>query len=315
MFFFAKTKKTPGWMAISLQNDGIYAAHVVRPPADKPVVERAAFFPSEKPADKGLLEKLAKELGLARYQCSNVLASGEYQLLSIDAPNVPKEELKTAVRWRLKDILDFSVDQATIDVLDVPVDSNGASRAHSMYAVAARNELIRSRQEMFSEARIPLSVIDIPEMAQRNISEMLGEDGRGIAMLSFSDKEGLLTVTYSGELYLSRRIELPLSQLELPDLEQRNACYERITLELQRSLDHFDRQYHFISLSRLLLAPLGEAAQPLCTYMASNLYVPAEVFDLGSVLDLSKAPDLQQPEMQRRYFMTLGAALRQQGGS
>lgn len=310
MGFFAKTKKSPGWMAVNLQTDGICVVHVIYPPASKPVVELVAFYPSDILPAAQAIEKLAKELHVQRYQCTTVLDSGEYQLLSVDAPAVPPEELKTAIRWRLKDMLDFHIDDATIDVLDVPVDKAAAGRNKSMYAVAAKNQLIQQRQSLFIDAKIPLTVIDIPEMAQRNISALLEQEGRGIAFLSFDAKGGLLTVTYAGELYLSRRIDVQLSQLQLVDAEQRNACFDRITLELQRSLDHFDRQYHFINVAKMMLSPMGEAGRNLQSYLATNLYIPVENLVLEAVLDMSKVAELQQPEAQQRYFMTIGAAMR-----
>lgn len=312
MGLFAKTRKVPGWLTVTFHPDGVRASHIRRLPSSKPVVELAAFFPSQDRFSPQTLEELAKELQVSRHQCSTLLAAGEYQLLSVDAPNVPPEELKTAIRWRLKDMLDFHVDDATIDVLDIPMDKNAAGRSHSMFAVAARNQLIEQRQNLFSDAKIPLGVIDIPEMAQRNFSALLEPEGRGIGLLSFDAEGGLLTVTFSGELYLSRRIDVSLAQLEQSDAEQRNACYDRITLELQRSLDHFDRQYHFITVSKLVVAPLGSSANGLQEYLASNLYLPVESLNLDSILDISKAPELANIESQQRYFMTLGAALRQE---
>lgn len=309
MGLFAKTKKAAGWTALSIQEGRICVAHVKRGPSGKPAVELIASYPADA-APKISMEKISREMQLARFSCSNLLGAGEYQLLAVDAPNVPPDELKTAIRWRLKDMLDFHIDDATIDVLDIPADKNAASRTHSMYAVAARNQLIQQRQTLFEEAKIPLSVIDIPDMAQRNISALLEPDGRGVAMLSFDADGGLLTVSFSGELYLSRRIDVPYSQLQEADGERKTAAFERITLEVQRSLDHFDRQYHFITVAKLVLAPMDEQAVRLKEYLASNLYVPVETLDLDAVLDLSQVPGLKPAEMQQRYFLTIGAALR-----
>lgn len=300
-------------MAVGLQADGICAAHVVRPSEGRPEVHAAAFAAvSGKESIAGTLERLSKDLQLPRYRCTTLLDSGDYQLLTVDAPNVQPEELKAAIRWRIKDMLDYHVDDATVDVLDIPPDRNAVSRNHSMYAIAARNQVIAERQALFSDLKIPLEVIDIPEMAQRNLSSLLEQDGRGVAMLSFEERGGLLTVTYAGELYLSRRIDLPLSQLQQNDTERLNSCYDRITLELQRSLDHFDRQYHFIALSKLILAPLGDAAEGLRSYLGSNLYIPAESLALESILDLERVPQLKDGTSQMRYFMTVGAALREE---
>ncbi len=310
MGLFTKAKTSDGWLAISLQDGGVSAARIARKPSAKPVVEKVMFYAGDSAAQSATLEKLAKDANAERYQCSVLLASNEYQLLSVEAPNVPPEELKTAIRWRLKDMLDFHVDDATIDVLDVPANQNAAVRSHAMYAVAARNKLIEHRQKLFENTGIPLRVIDIPEMAQRNIAALLEQEGRGLALLSFDADGGMLTVSFAGELYLSRRLDVPLSQLTQTDAEQRTACHDRITLELQRSLDHFDRQYHFITLSKLILAPMGEAASALQAYLAANLYVPVEVLDLTTVFDFSDVRDLNAPAAQQRYFMTLGAALR-----
>nr|WP_292934455.1 agglutinin biogenesis protein MshI [Noviherbaspirillum sp.] len=309
MGFFAKAKTAAGLLAIRLQKEGISVASIKRPLSGLPTVEQLAFFVIEKNSELIALEKLAKDLHANRYQCANLLSAGEYQILAVEAPNVPPDELKTAVRWRLKDMLDFHIDDATIDVLDVPADKNAPARNHSMYAIAARNQLINQRQSLFGDAKIPLSVIDIPEMAQRNIAALMEPEGRGIALLSFDAEGGLLTVTYSGELYLARRIDVTANQLAQQDAEQSSAVFDRITLELQRSLDHFDRQYHFVTVSKLMLfSPTADSG--LQAYLASNLYLPVETLNLEMVLDTSKVSELKSPEAQQRYFLTLGAALR-----
>lgn len=310
MGFFTKTKKTTGWLVVSVEGDGISVAHIKHVASAKPAVAFVKFYPTNQSSIPASLEEIAKELHADRYQCAALLATGEYQILSVEAPNVPPEELKTAIRWRLKDMLDYPADEATVDVLDIPIDKNAPVRAHAMYAVAARNSLIAERQALFKQAKIPLRVIDIPDMAQRNISALLEPEGRGIALLSFDAVGGLLTVTYAGELYLTRRIDVTLSQLKQSDENQRNATYDRVTLELQRSLDHLDRQYHFITLAKLVLAPLAEGSMELQAYLATNLYMQVEMLDLDSVLDLAKVPDLKQPDLQQRYFTLLGAALR-----
>jgi MSHA biogenesis protein MshI len=312
MALFTKKRKIAGRMVVHFQGDGVCVAFLRRLSSGAAVVDRVAFYPGNKSAEASLLAKLAKDLHGAAYSCSNLLSAGEYQLLSVDAPNVPAEELKTAMRWKLKDMLDFHVDDATIDVIDVPGEKGAPLHHHSMYAVAARNQLIEQRQAQFEEAGIELSVIDIPEMAQRNVSAMLEPEGRGIAFLSFDASGGLLTVTFSGEMYLARRIDVTLEQLQQDESERKDGCYDRITLELQRSFDHFDRQYRFITLSKLVLFPIGEMENGLQSYLAANLYLPVEILDLGSLFDISKVPDLKRLESQQRYFLALGAALREE---
>ncbi|RSZ60101.1 agglutinin biogenesis protein MshI [Massilia atriviolacea] len=307
MGFFSKSKKKDGLLAIVLHGEGVFAARVKRQAQGQPQVQLAAFYAADKGGGPDMLEKTGKDLHANSFRCATLLGAGEYQLLSVEAPNVPADELRTAVRWRLKDMLDFPADQAGIDVLDIPTDKG---RSQSLFAVAARNTVIESRQNRFVDAGVPLAVIDIPEMAQRNMSALVEPEGRGVAMLSFSHEGGLLTVTYNGELYLARRIDVTLEQLLDSDYDRKHVCYDKITLELQRSLDHFDRQYNFINVSKLVLAPTG--ASGLDEYLSSNLYTKVESLDLASVLDLGGVPELAGLAQQQRFFLTLGAALRQE---
>jgi MSHA biogenesis protein MshI len=306
MRLFKKPLKTDGWLALVLHGEHVAAARIAHGAGGKPVVKLATVLTGAA-ASAEALEKAGKSLLANTCQVSTVLSGGHYQMLSVDAPNVPQDELRTAVRWRLKDMLDFHVDDATIDVLDIPVDKADA-RQHAMFAVAARNTVIEARQKLFAQAKIQLVAIDIPEMAQRNISALLETEGRGLAMLSFDADGGLLTVSYKGELYLARRIDVTLEQLLDADHDRKHQRFEKITLELQRSLDHFDRQFHFISVARLALAP--SPITGLDEYLSSNLYTPVARFDLADVFDTSAVPELTALDVQQRLFTALGAALR-----
>lgn len=310
MQLFAKNKSVPGWLALSVQTGCVQAVHACRPAGGRPVLEIATEIVCHAGEEASALEKIAKEIRADRFRCTTILGAGGYQILSVDAPNVPPDELKTAIRWRLKDMLDFHVDDATVDVLSIPVDKNAPTRGHTMYAVAARNQTIRERQALFEQAKIPLSVIDIPELAQRNLATLNEVAGRGLAMLSFGSESGLLTVSHGGELYLTRRIDITYTQLQQADEVEYAALMERITLELQRSLDHFDRQFHFITLSKLFIAPLGRSGNGLQEYLGTNLYLPVEKYALDTVLDLGKVPALLDAEVQQRFLPTIGAALR-----
>lgn len=309
MRLFPKSRNAGGLTAIQLTTQGVQLARLV--PGARPVVQewrQVAVDWRDGPA----FERLAREWRLNHQPCALLLNAGEYQMLQVEAPNVPPEEVKTAMRWRIKDLLDYSVEQATIDVLPIP-SQQGAQQgaAGMMYAVAARSETVRTLMMQFRAAKIPLEVIDIPEMAQRNIAALFEEPQRGLAVLSFNAQGGLLTFSFAGELYHARRIDLPMAQLAADQPVQRETLLERLALELQRSLDYFDRQYSFIPISRLLLAPLPENLD-VHDYLAERLYMPVQLVDLAQVLDCSQAPALMQPGCLAAAFYLIGAAMRQE---
>jgi MSHA biogenesis protein MshI len=196
-----------------------------------------------------------------------------------------------------------------VDVVAIPADQAAAGRGRSVYAVSARNQDIESRMKMFAQAKIALRVIDVPEMAQRNLATLFEVDQRAVAMLSFSEEGGLLTFSARSELYLSRRIDITLDQLVDSPAEMRDQLFERIALELQRSLDHFDRQFSSVPVARLLLAPLPDGLG-LSAYLAGNLSASVESVNLGDVLDFHEVPELREPAEQMMRWQTLGTALR-----
>jgi MSHA biogenesis protein MshI len=304
--FRRRRSREEGWLAIAMQPAALHFAHAVRSSTGRCRITRCGTRSIEDPSKD--IDRIAKELEFGRYRCLTLLASNEYQLLLVEAPNVPPAELKTAVRWRVKDMLDYHVEDATIDVLDIPPDRSGAKRNHSMYAVAARNDAIQRCIGRFEAARIPLTVIDIGETAQRNVAELFESPDRGLAFLYLGASHASLTINYRGELFLARRIDVSVEQLLEDSADIQDEARNRILLELQRSFDHFDRQFPYIGVAKLLLGP-EPADTGLAGYLSQNLDLPVDQAHLVDVLDI--APQVAfDADTAWRLFPVVGAALR-----
>jgi len=275
--------------------------------AGRPAVRQYAVRAVEETASG--LHHAARDLGAGRYQCATLLAPDEYQIVVVDAPNVPRDELKTAIRWRVKDLIDAHIDDVTLDILDIPVPKDTPARNHTMYAVAGRNDAIQAIIKRFEDADIPLTVIDIPETAQRNVAALYEEPERAVALLHFDEHEGLLTINYAGELYFARRFDFPYAQLNADDEMARDDARGRVLLELQRSLDHFERQFRSIPVSKLLIAPEPFSTE-LADYLAAESGFPVQRIDLNDVIDFDGGS--LDPRLQWRLFHSIGASLRQE---
>lgn len=313
MRFLGSAKRRPGWICINLMPDRVDLSHVIAHGRARPEVRLCDSYRKEG-GDVATLKRLRRELDLDHYRCTTLLPAGAYQVLQVDAPSVPAAEMKTAVRWRLKDLIDFPVEAATVDAINVPSGNNAATRNRQMLAVAARNELIAATMQPFNDADIPLDVIDIPELAQRNIAHFFEEPGRGLALLAFDEHGGLLTFTCDGELYHHRRIELPVARLADKAEEQRRQIYDRIVLELQRSLDHFDRQFKNVAVSKVIVTPVS-GGDDMQEYLAANLGVPVKILDLSQVMDFPRIPELREPARQTLCLRVIGAAMREEAAA
>lgn len=305
---FNRNGREAGWFAVCVNKNGVYLTEV-KWVGGRPQV-LACSFNQVDDITSAVLEKICRERHVGKHQFTTLLTAGEYQMLVVDAPNVPVDELKTAIRWRIKDSLSYHIDDATVDVLQIPTEKFGTERPQSMYAVAASNVTLKKRITLFDKAHIQLNVIDIPEMAQRNIAALFEEDGHGLALLAFDEDGGLLTFTSGGELYLARRIEITLGQLQDANQNLRQQYLDRVELEIQRSLDYFGRQFHYIPLNRLLVsAPEDSGLEKM---LAEVLDLSVERLDLTQVLDLSRVPELEHKDAVVYALHALGAALRQE---
>jgi MSHA biogenesis protein MshI len=309
LHLFKPSRHLAGCFAVCINTRGVQLVHVLHG-GPRPRVLRCSFHPSTQ-VTSPFLEKLRRDEHIGNFTFTTLLALGEYQMLLVEAPNVPENELKTAVRWSIKDNLNYAVEEATVDVLQVPSSNSGGDRTKMLYAVATQNATVQKRIKLFENAKIDLQVIDIPETAQRNIGTLLEEEGRGLALLSITDSGGLLTFTCAGELVLSRRIEITLGQLQDADEFQRQSYLDRVELEMQRSMDYFGRQFSYISLKRLLVSAPTELR--LVQLLSATVDLPVEQLDLSEVLDISATPELADSEFAAHLLPALGAALRYEG--
>ena len=283
------------------------------PGKSKPIV--LSYGEAAWSGDASSLARAYREFALGKKtRCATLLTAGDYQISAVEAPNVPEAELKTAMRWRMKDVIDYPVEQAIYDLLEIPAGEGAAGRQRWIYVVAARTELVRTYVERFDDAKVPLSVIDIPETAQRNVAALYEREERGVGLLYFDNAGGLLTVTSGGELYLARRFDFTMTQIRQDNDSYREDLYGRILVELQRTLDNFERQHSQIVLARLMLGPEPHnEPTPLAAYLQSNLGVQVDGVRLEEVLEFQGGvPDAK---VQWEYFHLIGCAIRSEGAS
>jgi len=301
---FFKPGTERGWLSVAIREGRVDIAHVRREPGRRPLVLLADSV--EKGADDAAtLTSLRRSMRLGRYRCTALLSHGKYQLIQTDAVDGVPDEAREVVRWKLKDQVEFPVDTAAVDLLPIPADG----RAPQVFAALSPESTIAPLVQAFQAARVPLAAIDLPEISQRNLAALFEEDGRGLATLIFDDDEGLLTFTVKGELLVARHIDITARQLIAADDERRNALFERIALDVQRSLDNFDRTYSAIPLSSFLVAPIP-GVDGFISYLRANLTVAVVPLDVSGVLDLGAVPALLDPLRQFQCLRAIGAALR-----
>lgn len=287
-----------------VQSDQLVLAHVEQRNGS-PYLLDCKRLPLESAKDVAeVLADLVKEMDIAGTQCSYVLNPKDYNLHLVEAPNVEPDELRSAVRWKIKDLLDMKIDDAAVDVFQVPED---AYRGREMvYVVASLKSKVRSIVEMVTGSGLELAVIDIPELVMKNLSTSYINDEHGVAFMDLRRTGSTINITREDSLYLTRRINTQLD----PDVMQANdweALKDRLILEIQRSLDYYESQMGKSPVNKIVIAPRQHDSAAMAQSLNEMLNGAVSVLDLAGNLD--SAIKLTA-EMQQICMPAIGATLR-----
>jgi MSHA biogenesis protein MshI len=272
----------------------------------RPLLRHCAVHPSLEIRAEHVLAPLAHNRELTHAAVSAVLSTDAYQLVQVEAPEVQPDELRSAVRWKLKDIISFPPSEAIVDVFDIPEQARYVE-SRMIYAVAARAEAVRRVVSLVKPRVRGFDCVDIPEMCLRNIAALLPQDEQGVALIALSDTFAQLTLTCRGILYLARRIDLGRRTAGASSEAAAEVDVPSLALELQRSLDYYESHYDRPAITEVVIASGDDRAERLLGELAAatgHSVTLLEVQDLFAIAD-SVEPDTRWPGL-----LALGAALR-----
>ena len=279
----------------------------------RPVIQFCEYLPwgATDGRDK-ILRQAVSSHHLRASATTTVLDLGSYNMLSVEAPEVPVEELKSAVRWRIKDLIDFHVDDAVIDVFDAPL-SGVEGRLNNIYAVVARKSVVQEQVDFLQNCNVNLDAIDIPELVLRNIANYLPGNDAGLVLIYLAADYGRIIIVKNSTLYLARSLDLGFRNFQETvsgeDGLLEASLQDRLILEVQRSLDYYDRYFRQPQVASLVLAPVPMDATRLCESLQENLGIASGMLDANEVFHCSDHLDM---DMQSRCLMAIGAALRRE---
>jgi MSHA biogenesis protein MshI len=267
-------------------------------------------------------------LGLEGANASIMLRPEQYQFLQIPAPAVPPEELRSAARYQVRDMVDIHIDDLTLDVMRVGDGQH--KNAAQVFVVAATNAVVREAMAFGQTMQWPVSVIDVQETAQRNlqtaVAQMQGLTERASAsLLVLDDRVAVLTISASGELFYTRRLDLPdgfmtmawtpaLASSALAEVPQAYMPVDeyvpdyaavtpatdylsagadadraqRFVVEVQRSLDLWDRSWSNMPLAGVQVYARNRTVE-LAEWLGRETGQNVQPMDIGALFDGEKS--------------------------
>ncbi len=238
-----------------------------------------------------------------------VLEHGSYGIHQLERPEVPAEELRDALRWKLKDLLDYSPAEAVIDFFETPPARQ--KRIEPVQVVAARRALLKTRLAELGGAGLELVRIDIPEFALRNLVSRALAASETTAVLYLQAQRGMLAICRDDRFYMARALDHGLRSLgqggggEDGGLSTWSDIDDRIALEVQRTMDYYDSHFGHAPVKRLLLPGTHPGLDRLAGYAATALGIAAERAGAAQLCSAADALDSDD----ERLPLAIGGAL------
>lgn len=308
--WFGNKKRAEGLVGLSINDQRIALAHITRKREDvflqHCVRETLASGGRDSiRSARDRLTVLVEELGLSGANCSCVLSPRDYNIYLVEAPDVEADEMRSAVRWKIKDLLDMPIEEAVIDVFPLPDDAL-RGRSPMIYAIAANKARVEQMIDVVDRSGMTLDAIDIPEMAMRNLTSTFADDSNGLAFIALKQSGSTMNLSRQGQLYLTRRINTPVAADALLQ-DDWEGLRDRLALEIQRSLDYYESQMGQNPISTILMAPRQSDTDTMTRSLTDALAAPINVFDFA---DRLPAADGISAELKGASMMVIGAALR-----
>jgi MSHA biogenesis protein MshI len=308
--FGKKTQQPEGACCVSFNSDGIALTHAIttssnsnKKQADDSsvVIKRCDFLPCKNPVQRELvLGSYIKQNNLQNANCRVVLQPDEYRLFFLDAPNVPEQELKMAVRWLVKDLIDYPLGEAAVDYFEVPGISSQRSK---IYVVATRLKMLQHTAQLMKAVNLKLSHVDIAELALANITSMLDAENKGVMLLSLSSGEVGILIAKGGTVCLTRYVKTAFIANLAKESQGENVPNTEVTsdhqldpliLQIQRSLDFYRRQIESSMPAKIVLCSLLGQQHQLVEQLSKDLGIVVELLDLNELLKGSVSINMQQ---------------------
>ena len=283
MFSFSRLfkftgKSKAGRVGLEVRSDGIAIALSKPNEAGQFCIVESKFQACKAAERVAILTELVIELNVKGLLCNLVLPAKQYQTYPIEKPKVEESELADAARWRIKDMLDFDLDDAVTDVYGYPSDAL-RGRPDQLNVVVGRSAIIKEGLKLVSESGLELESIDIIDLALRNVAMRLSDDEhKAQALLYLRHGAGIMVLVKNGDLYLSRHFDFSLQSLNEPS--QQDSVIQNLALEIQRSFDYFESQMGQVPPRTIsLIGP--DSNVPLANMLGGSIAADVNWLDLA----------------------------------
>ncbi|MFA6007191.1 MAG: type IV pilus assembly protein PilM [Candidatus Shapirobacteria bacterium] len=151
------------------------------------------------------LKSLLKDLKITNKQA--VTALPEYEIVSrlVSLPPLKEDEIRDALKFEAETFVPYPLDQVSIDYEIIDEDEAGRL---TVFAIAARNDLIANYVKLFKSAGVELLAIESPAVAMRRIISQMKIATEATMLVDIGEKYSDIISFKKGNIYFSRSMSV-----------------------------------------------------------------------------------------------------------
>ncbi|MBS0286393.1 MAG: pilus assembly protein PilM [Proteobacteria bacterium] len=309
-FFWQKrlTTDNTGQIGISISKQRLSFAYVKNEGTGEIKLTHLGSICGAKEAQQTYLKDCVSSLHLQGTHATVVLYDKDYQVFLVEQPAVPASEMPKAIRWLVAEYIDFPIEEALVDYIELPQKNNESVKM--LYVVVTKKSKVDETVSWIQAAGLTVKTIDICQSALRQIALNLENAEEGQALLHLEEEKSYLIIFKNKTLYMMRDLDLGLNMLSALSEENAKesvACYQDLSVEIQRSLDYCASKLQNANVSRLVITPLQKKRPQLLSNLSNILGLPVREINYTEFMNIKEDVPLKEGAC----VFAIGAALNQ----
>ena len=216
-------------------------------------------------------------------QCQLVLSAAHYQIIQVDKPDVPEEEITGALKWQIKELVTYAPEDMVLDYFYAPKQPDGTEK---LYVICTSLTILKPLVDHLINDDITLSTITVEEFAFARLLPF--SDDAQLLLCQQPSEEIFIIIVKQGRICFHRRLRGFAEIANKSEEELAFGSIDSLSLEIQKSTDYFERQLkQSVIKSIKVIIPIA-CEDHLVNKLAANTHLKVSTLDLPEEFSSSR---------------------------
>lgn len=271
--------KKPGLLGIDIGSKCVKIVKMVRKNTQKYHLDYCGTFaiPKDSPTFTHDLHAALVQNKLLGLRAAASIDDASLKIRKVDLPAMPDADLKEAVRWHMRDVVEGKIDDFTVSYSIIEETITGGNKREMLVGYAIKKEAVNNWKNLLIKVGLkPVAIEPSVISLSSCIERVYPSENYWIAGIDLGAQKALMVIMGNGKFYFSR----PLPGIQLEEATRDKASFmKKLAGEVQNSMDTFSVAFHVEKIHRIFLSGGGAGTADLASYLTTNLAIKTEILD------------------------------------